>query len=341
MLEARNKRSVAIDLKHPEGRKTLHRMIPETDIFITNMPLKVRHRLGIGYADLSPLNSKLIYASFTGYGERGAEMHKPGFDSTAWWARSGLMDQVRAEHGAAPARSLPGMGDHMAAVSLFAAIATALYRREQTGKGGEVGSSLLANGAWSNSCFVQAALSGAKFVERPPRAKAGNALSNHYLCGDDRWILLSVSIAQEEKSWAKFAACLGRPDLSKDPRFKTRSDRHKHAEKLIAEMDKAFLAKGADAWQKILEAEAFAVSVVARATDTPDDAQMLATGVLVPMRGAGGRDMTVSSPFWLTDVAKVPARRAPELGQHTDEVLRASGLSVSEIAALRKAGAVG
>ncbi len=97
MLEARNKKSLALDLSKPEGQAVLHRLVAEADVFITNFPPAVRERLGVTYAELAPLNERLIYASFTGYGEKGEEANKPGFDSNAYWARSGLMDLVRAD----------------------------------------------------------------------------------------------------------------------------------------------------------------------------------------------------------------------------------------------------
>ena len=97
MLESRNKKSLALDLSKPEGQAVLYRLVAEADVFITNFPPAVRSRLGMTYDELAPLNERLIYASFTGYGEKGEEANKPGFDSNAYWARSGLMDLVRAD----------------------------------------------------------------------------------------------------------------------------------------------------------------------------------------------------------------------------------------------------
>ncbi|HEY5089621.1 MAG TPA: CoA transferase, partial [Polyangia bacterium] len=192
LLTGRNKRSLALDLKQAEGRTILHRLVRQADVFITNYPRPVRRRLGIGGDDLTVLNPRLIYAAFSAYGETGEEAEKSGFDSTAWWARSGLMDMVRADHTAAPARSAPGMGDHPSAMGLFGAIVTALYRRERTGAGGVVHSSLLANGLWANGFFAQAALCGAKFYPRPPRDQVANAVTNTYHTRDGRWFILSM-----------------------------------------------------------------------------------------------------------------------------------------------------
>src|SRR5437016_12182724 len=118
VLDGRNKKSLALDLRSAAGRAVLHRLVKDVDVFITNYPPPVRRRLGITYEDLAPLNERLIYASFTGYGEIGEEADKPGFDSNAWWARSGLMDVGKPFTGAESARSVAGMGDHPSAVAL-------------------------------------------------------------------------------------------------------------------------------------------------------------------------------------------------------------------------------
>ncbi len=219
MLTGRNKRSLALDLKAADGRDVLYRLVREADIFITNLPLPARRRLQIAAEDLTPLNKRLIYASLTAYGETGAEAEKSGFNSTAWWARSGLMDIVRSDHTAPPARSAPGMGDHPSAMALYGAIVTALYRRERTGQGGVVHSSLLANGIWANGFFIQAKLVDARFHPRRPRAESPNAMTNLYHTRDGRWFMLAM--LNEERQFRPFAAALGRPDLPDDPRFAT------------------------------------------------------------------------------------------------------------------------
>src|SRR6266571_1489053 len=182
-----------------------------------------------------PLNARLIYASFTGYGETGPEANKPGFDATAWWARTGLMHLVRAGAEATPARSLPGMGDHPSAMATYGAIVTALYQREKTGKGNYVSSSLLANGLWANGCSIQAALCGDTVVPQPPREAALNALRVHYRCRDGRWLLLSI--AADEWRWDNLKTCLDDPALE-DPRFATVESREAHAGALLAILDR-------------------------------------------------------------------------------------------------------
>jgi formyl-CoA transferase len=336
MLESRNKKSIALDLGKADGRAVLHRLVADADVFITNYPPPVRRRLGVTYDDIAPLNARLIYASFTGYGEVGEEAHRPGFDSNAWWARSGLMDVVRPHAGAPPARSVAGMGDHPSAIALFAAIVTALYRRERSGKGGHVGSSLMANGAWANGVFIQAQLCGATFYPRQPRENALNALTNHYLCRDQRWLMLSL--LDQERQWPRLAACVGRAELVDDPRFATAAARQRHARELIAILDAVFAAKDLNAWRAILDANDLVTGAVATLDDVPGDRQMLANDVLMPFEN--DTMLTVNSPFWVAQADKVRPRRAPGVGEHSDEVLREAGYAEADIARLRASGAV-
>jgi crotonobetainyl-CoA:carnitine CoA-transferase CaiB-like acyl-CoA transferase len=336
-VDDRNKRSLALDLKHPEARKILHTLIAGADVFITNYPPPVRRRLGIAFDQLSHINARLIYASLTAYGEHGAEASKPGFDSTAWWARSGLMDQVRPDAASLPSRSIPGMGDHPTALALYGAIVTALFQRERTGRGAYVGTSLMASGAWANACFIQAGLEGARFIPRPPRTETLNALSNHYRCRDDRWIILAIGVTQDARLWPVFTETIGRPDLAQDRRFVDRSERLKHASALSALLDEVFLLRDGGEWMRLLEAKGLVVALVAQPGEALHDRQMRENGVIVPL----GDGYTVSSPLWIDGVDKAVAAPAPAVGEHSDAILREHGIAEEKIAELRRQGVVG
>ena len=307
------------------------------DVFVTNFPLPVRHRLKLEPADLLPLSPRLIYASFTAYGEVGEEAAKTGFDSTAYWARTGLMDAVRADVDTVPARSAPGMGDHPSATGLYAAIVTALYRREKTGKGGVVSSSLLANGLWANGCFIQSRLLGEEVAHRPPREQSPNALANHYRCRDGRWFIMALF--NEERQLRPFLAAIGREELADDPRFATKRARLHNAPALVAELDALFALRDMPEWRRILDAVGVTFGVVGKVDDAPDDPQMRAIGAVVPFEDGGA--LTVSSPFQLAGETKVAPRRAPKLGQHTDAVLREAGYDADAIGRMRSEGVVG
>jgi len=336
-FDARNKRSLALDLRQEAGRAVLHRLVAEADVFITNYPPPVRQRLKITYDDLRHLNERLIYASFTGYGETGPEADKPGFDATAWWARTGLMDLVRAGEHVTPARSLPGMGDHPSAMGTYGAIVTALYQREKTGKGNYVSSSLLANGLWANGCSVQAALCGDTVVPQPPREEAVNALRVHYRCRDGRWLLLSI--ASDEWRWEKLKGCLNDPALE-DPRFATIESREQQAGALLAVLDRVFGSRDLAEWRRILDEAGLIFGIVAETHDIATDEQALAAGHLV--RYADADMMTVNSPIEIRGQQKVTPRLAPAAaGAHNDEVLRVLGYADSDITALRTAGVIG
>ncbi len=336
MLESRNKRSLALDLSKPEAQIVLHRLVAEADVFITNFPPAVRERLGVTYAALAPLNARLIYASFTGYGEKGEEANKPGFDSNAYWARSGLMDLVRADENTTPARSVAGMGDHPCAMALYGAIVTALYKRERTGKGSHVSSNLMANGVWASGVLTQAKLCGAKFGERRPRERALNAVTNHYQCKDGRWLILSL--LNEDRQWPVLARCLGREDLIADARFATRPDRHARSLELIKIFDEIFLTKDLAEWRKILDGNGLVFGVVGILDDIPNDRQMIENEVLVPFEN--DTMLTINSPIWVDGAKKIPPRRAPDIGEHSDEVLREAGYDDASIQKLRASGAV-
>jgi formyl-CoA transferase len=335
-LTSRNKRSLALDLKHREGQAVLHRLVTQADVFVTNFPLPVRDRLRMAPVDLMPLNPRLIYASFTAYGEAGEEAAKTGFDSTAYWARTGLMDMVRADGTVPPQRSMPGMGDHPSGTALYAAIVTGLYRREKTGQGGLVKSSLLQNGLWANSCAVQVRLFGHHVPLRPRRQDAPNALANHYQTKDGRWFIMALF--NEQRQLASLLTAIGRPDLTDDPRFATTASRKAHAKELVPILDEVFATKDLAEWRTILDGVGVTFGIVATVDEASEDAQMRDCGALVPF--ADGKEMTISSPFDLDGVSKLPPQRAPALGQHSGELLAEAGYSQADIDHLRGLGVV-
>jgi formyl-CoA transferase len=333
-LTSRNKRSLAINLKHADGLAALYRLVASADVFISNFPLPVRDRLKIAPSDLLPLNPRLVYASFTAYGEMGDEAPKTGFDATAYWARTGLMDMVRATEDTEPTRSAPGMGDHPSATGLYAAIVTALYRREKTGKGGVVQSSLLQNGLWANACFIQSRLFGENISLRPPRSQAPNALANHYRCRDGRWFIMALH--NEQRQLRGFLEAIGRADLTDDPRFETSASRKQNGSALAKLLDEVFAQRDLAEWRQILDAAGVTIGAVSTVNEVSDDAQMQDSGGLVPF--ADGKGLTISSPFNIDGETKVAPQRAPTVGQHSDAVLREAGYTEDEIKRLRELG---
>ena len=336
MVEGRNKRSLALDLGQDDGRAVLHRLVERADVLVTNFPDRVRERLGLRYADLAPLNPRLIYASLTGYGETGPDAARPAFDIAALWARSRMMDSVKPHSGAEPAMSLPGMGDHPTALALYGAILTALLRRERTGRGGEVGTSLAANGVWANACLLQAALVDAEFQPRPPRAQGRSALGMSYRCRDGRWFVLTL--LNEAKLWPGFMRALGLAHLADDPRFNTPEARADNAPTLIAELDAIFATADWDHWRPILDSVGVSFGPVQSVIEAAADPQLAGPGTIVD--GPNGR--VVDSPLWVDrPAAKRPPGPAPEVGADSEAILARLGYDAGEIDRLRQAGIVG
>lgn len=339
-VDNRNKKGLALDLTSNAGQAILRRLVEQADVFVTNFTRPAREKLKLRWDDLQPINERLIYASLTAYGETGPEAAKTGFDSTAYWARTGLMHMVRPEPTAVPARSLPGQGDHPTGVALFGAIMLGLYDRQRTGKGSKVHTSLLANGLWSNAFYAQAMLSGGNAPMRPHRAEMPNALTNHYRCKDDHWFILSI--VNQDRGWGRLLSAIERPDLNDDPRFSTRALRNENATTLIGVLDAIFDAQDYAYWRDRLDDAGVTFGSVGRVEEIPDDVQMTASGALTSADASTiGADRVVDTPLWVDGSEKAEPIAAPKLGQHNDEVLVAAGYSEAEIAALRSDGAFG
>lgn len=329
-LDARNKESLALDLRRPEARAVLGTLAGKADVFITNIPFPARERLGVRAQDLMPLNKRLIYASLSPYGETGPERDRTGFDATAWWARSGMMDMVRDTREVAPSLSLPGMGDHPTAMALYGAIVTALYKRQLTGEGMEVTTSLLANGIWANSCQVQAVLCGYELLSRPARGDRG-VFNETYRAADGRYlVIISTNPARD---WPLLAKAMGHPEWLEDPRFATPEARFANSPILVALFDEIFAQASFEEWARILHEGDVTFGIVAEGYDHLTDDQAEANG-LFPEFTDGDGLRTVDSPFHIAGETKARPRMAPGIGQHTRELLAEFGCSPAEIAAL-------
>ncbi len=279
-----------------------------------------------------------MYARATGYGEKGPDVEQPGYDMTAWWARSGLMDLIRQSENE-PALSVGGMGDHPSSVSLFAAILLGLYERQRTGKGTKVSTSLIANGVWSNGLLIQGALCGAEPYSYPSRSNAPNALVNHYVTGDGkRFILCGI---RADRDWIAVCRSIGREDLLDDERFATAEGRYAHAAELVAIFDAAFVQKTWDEWKALFAQHDLTCSPVLEFGEVPDDPAVQANDVIVEFdHPQHGRMKTVNSPMSAGDAPKVAPSAAPALGQHTRDVLRSLGYSDRDIGVLSENGVV-
>ena len=327
ILTSRNKESLALDLKFKEAHVILHKLIKKADIFITNYPFPIRAKLKITAEDILEENKKLIYASLSPYGEKGEEKDKTGYDATAWWARSGLMHAVRNNSNSEPSSSTPGMGDHPTASALFGAIMMALYKREITGKGSEVSSSLMANGLWSNGIYNQAALCGANFVENTGRGTKG-ALAEKYKCKDGRWFILVM--LNEEREWPLLLRCLKREDVNDDKRFNTREDRAKNSLELMKILDEEFLSKDWGQLKELFEKSGVTFGSISEPYDHINDQQISDNEFFTKFTDKEDL-LTVDSPIFMKDEKKRKPQTAPEIGEHTRQILEELNYDKNEI----------
>jgi crotonobetainyl-CoA:carnitine CoA-transferase CaiB-like acyl-CoA transferase len=335
-LDNRNKRGLAVDLKAPRAGEILERLVKWADVMIVNSPHPARKRLKLTYEDVAPWNPRLIYADLTGYGDKGPDADLPGFDITAYWARSGLLSLTR-DAGAPPTLPLAGSGDHATAVAVYSAIVTGLYRRERTGKGSYVTTSLIASGVWASGIAIQGALCDAKFYPLHDRKNPPNPTFNVYRSSDDHWFLLVT----EPDRWPALANGIGRPDLLTDARFTDAAKQAANSAQLTAILDEVFGSQPMPHWREVFDQAHIPFGVVQTPGEVINDPQLLENDIIVPLEGAGGNlKSTISSPIQVHDVTKAPAKRAPEIGEHNEEVLKELGFSAAEIDGLRASGAI-
>src|SRR5712692_4818440 len=335
-LNNRNKRGLAVDLKSPQAVEILERLVKWADVLIVNTPQPARKRLKLTYQDVASWNPRLIYADVTGYGDKGPDAQLPGFDITAYWARSGLLSVTR-DAGAPPTLPLAGSGDHATAVSLFSAIVTGLYRRERTGKGSYVTTSLIASGVWSAGIAVQGALSDATFYPLHDRKSPPNATFNVYRSSDDHWFVI-VTVPDR---WPALATGIGRPDLLSDERFSDPGKQAANAAALAAILDEVFGSQPMEHWRGVFDEAHIPFGVVQTPSEVVNDPQLHENDIIVPLEGAGGRlTSTISSPIQVHDVTKVPAKRAPEIGEHNEQILRELGFSAEQIDGFHTSGTI-
>jgi crotonobetainyl-CoA:carnitine CoA-transferase CaiB-like acyl-CoA transferase len=335
-LANRNKRGMTLDLKTPDARQVLERLVKWADVLIVNTPHAARKKLRLEYDDVVGWNPRLIYADLTGFGEKGPDANLPGFDITSYWARSGLLSMTR-DAGAPPTWPVAGSGDNATAVGLYSAIVTALYRRERTGKGSYVTTSLLAEGIWSASVSIQGALCDAKFFGLHDRKNPANAAMNVYQAADDTWFVLLVT----PDKLAAVAKAIDRTDLLTDPRFSDPAKLVENMPQLTAILDEVFSSQPMSHWYEIFNGVHVTFGAVRGPQEVIHDPQLGVNEIVVPLEGAGDNlTSTISSPIQVHGVAKIAARRAPELGEHNDEILKDLGFDAKTIDSLRATGAV-
>ena len=306
----RGKRSIVLDLSAPDDAEVLRRLLATADVFVTNTRPQSLERLGISWEQLRAIKPDLIFANFTGYGPVGEDADKPGFDITAFWARSGLC-WLTTVKGGEPAQLRTGIGDHMSAMGLAAGIMAALFHRERTGEGQKIETSLLRMGIYAASSEHSVQLQLGKLASPRPRAQAQNPLNNFFKTSDDQWFVAVPR--QGVDDWPRFAAAIGRTDLVDDPRFNSIRARRTNGPDVVALLDEAF---GQMTWEEAraaLTREKLVFSPVLSVAQATQDAQANAAGCYVDVADDTGETIRVPASPIDFGVPRPALRRAPAL----------------------------
>jgi crotonobetainyl-CoA:carnitine CoA-transferase CaiB-like acyl-CoA transferase len=316
----RNKKSITLDLKKPEGIEVVHALIAKADVFVQNFRKGVAGRIGLGYETLSEINPKLIYASATGYGPEGPDSAEPSFDHLGL-ARSGIMNAA-GEPEMPPLGIAGGIADQMGAIMMAYGVMTALVARERHGVGQEVNASHLGSMVYLQGLSLSMKLMAGNAIPRTFRARAYNPLWNHYRCADGRW--LALAMLQADRYWPDVVRLLGRSEIETDPRFESMAARAGNAEACVAIFDEAFAKRTRDEWVKLLREDEsdLIYTIVNSVDDLPEDPQVEANDYIVEIdHPQHGPTRMVGVPVGLSETPGSVREVAPELGQHTEEVL--------------------
>jgi len=330
ILENRNKRSLSIDLKSKEGQIIIKKLIQQSDVFITNLPKTPREKLGLTDIIVRKLNPKIIYASLTGYGENGPDSNRTALDSTAYFARSGLMDWSKTiDSEGIPPFPIPGGGDHPTGLSLFTSILLALMNKEKTGLGTSVSTSLLANGVWSNAMLIQAILSGHKPIDTF-YWETLSAMRNIYTLKDKS--LFFMLLTNEEKHWDPFIQSFNLGFLHNNTKFNTKDNRQLNKKELKIILQEEFIKYTYEEVREKLISIGIVFTKIMKTENTIIDPQTNLNNMFMNIEGEDIEKLKlVSPPLNIENAPRKNATKAPKLGEHNIEILKELGYTIEEI----------
>lgn len=337
-LANRGKRSLAIDIKNPEGLAVLHQLLETADVFLTNLRPQALHRLGLSSEQVTERYPRLVYARGHGYGIKGPDANQAGYDASAFFARGGMADALTPPERDYPISQRGAMGDRNGAMALGFGVASALLKRERTGKGSVVDVSLLATAMWTLSSDVLTALQGQPLPRPTDRAASPNPLTATYRTADGRFIQLMF--LQADRYWPDFCRALGREDLIKDLRFANIAARRANSVACVAELDKEFAQRTFEECKKLLATIDAPWAPIQRVDELLDDPQVIANSYIGEVNDDGGPSYRLPAVPVQFDEQAPKLRRAPELGQHTETILMELGLEWSHIEKLQQQGVI-
>lgn len=336
----RGKQSVAVNLKTPEGRELIYRLAKTCDVFLTNYRPDARRRLQIECEHIRAHNPKIIYVRGSGYGQRGPDAERGGYDAAAYWSRVGFGAVFTPPGAEYPTMQRPAFGDVVGGLSIAGAIAAAMYRRATTGEPSIVDVSLMNVGMWQlQPDITHSKLNGGRTMAPPDRKATWNPLSGTYRTRDGRFIILVMLDA--DRYWADFCTVIGRTELIDDPRFVDMEARKRNARECVEILDEVFAQRDFAQWCEILKQAKGVWSPFQTPYEIHSDPQAAANGYLADVEMINGSKLTmVTSPAQFDGEPAKPTR-APEHGEHTERTLLALGLTWDEITHLKEIGAIG
>jgi crotonobetainyl-CoA:carnitine CoA-transferase CaiB-like acyl-CoA transferase len=338
-LDNRGKRSVTVALDKPGGPELVRRIASGCDVFLTNLIQQRRVRYGLTWEDVRGASPRVVYGSFSGYGTRGPDENRPGFDYAAFWARSGLMGLL-GEPPSPPPLCRGGQGDHTSALNLLAAILAALRLRDATGEPQHVEVTLQGTGMWTLGSDVQAALVAREQPARHERSLPANPIWNSYRASCGGWLLL-VMPQPDPHYWPRFCEMIGRPEWAQDPRYATLHDRRRESADLTGQIEALFAQHDLAYWSERLDRFHLIWAPVAALTDVIDDPQAREMGWYKTLEHETlGRFETLDTPFKIYGSETGARGPAPEAGAHTFDVLGELGVDDEEIARLAGNGVI-
>lgn len=336
----RSKRSVVLDLTKPEGLEAARAVIRTADVFLTNLRPQYLRGVGVGHEQLLAEFPRLVYAVITGYGLEGPDKDLPGYDFSAFAARSGIVERMMPP--GSPPYSLPGaMGDNVAAITIVAGIMGALWYRERHGRGQLVSTSLLRTGIFCIGMDMAAQFGLGRTAPAAPRTRPNNPLMNSYRTADDRWLWMIG--AEPERHWEPTLRALDVLHLKDDPRFATTRERRRNSTALVAEFDAVMSSRTRAEWAERFTAFGVWWAPVNSPEDLLTDAQVQAVRAFVPipsMAGDGTTMQGVTSPVDFGGAVVAEPAAPPRLGEDTTALLAEVGLDAAAIERLRAAGAI-
>lgn len=332
-----NKRFLSINTRTAAGKNILLKLLETADVFVTNYRVQALEKMGLTYEQLKAAYPRLIHASVLGYGSKGPEKDRPGYDYTAFYSRTGLLADL-APAGGPPLMTVAGFGDHSVAVALAGAIAAALFRRERTGEGDKVDVSLLQIGTFILSSGLLNGFNGRTY----PRSHedCSHACSNTYQGADGEWLYLAII---DYRRFPEFCEVIGLPELSTDARFSTAAAYYANKRELVGILDKKFKEQPIAYWHKLLTAHDLPHDVLAHFKDVPEDPQVIANHYAYHYEYSDGtKTVFTNGPahFQSVDPALIPHKISGPIGCDTAAILAELGYNEEEIHSLYAAGDV-